>query len=323
LNSKFDKVEFPINGQQRIITKVVTDIDDTVVSSGGLNIFGITLGGIDKQYKRGQFYPGVTQFALELSSLKNSLPSKVSVLTARAREFKFALALKSTGKLCSAYRNTGAVNGLTDWGIGDVYYGSVAEWIFQGRKGLRKFLNFEIMMQNDEELMKQEGKYIFIGDTGEKDEDAGERIAAKYPHKVQAIFLHRVHPASGGQSVDRKICGSVPVLYFRTYVGAAVKAYRLNLLDKEALRRVARQAILDLTRLQQMQQARADVGQFLPPAVRQRRLQGLQQSHASRWVELLADLNECAFLDGLKKDIPPSVLQLVQQHPHPHSDLSL
>ena len=29
-------------------TKVVTDIDDTVVSSGGLNIFGITLGGIDR-----------------------------------------------------------------------------------------------------------------------------------------------------------------------------------------------------------------------------------------------------------------------------------
>ena len=55
-----------------------------------------------------------------------------------------------------------------DWGIGDVYYGSVAEWIFQGRKGLRKFLNFEIMMQNDEELMKQEGKYIFIGKKSEK-----------------------------------------------------------------------------------------------------------------------------------------------------------
>lgn len=29
-------------------TKVVTDIDDTVVSSGGLNIFGIALGGIDR-----------------------------------------------------------------------------------------------------------------------------------------------------------------------------------------------------------------------------------------------------------------------------------
>ena len=65
--------------------------------------------------------------------LRNSLPSKVSVLTARAREFKFALgeilvdahdfssilipffyiiALKSSGKLCSAYRSTGEVNGI-------------------------------------------------------------------------------------------------------------------------------------------------------------------------------------------------------------------
>jgi hypothetical protein len=29
-------------------SSVVTDIDDTVVSSGGLNIFGIALGGIDR-----------------------------------------------------------------------------------------------------------------------------------------------------------------------------------------------------------------------------------------------------------------------------------
>lgn len=38
--------------------KVITDIDDCVKSSGGLKICGIALGGIDKQYNRGQFYPG-------------------------------------------------------------------------------------------------------------------------------------------------------------------------------------------------------------------------------------------------------------------------
>jgi hypothetical protein len=224
--------------------KVVTDIDDTIVSSGGLNIFGINLGGVDNQYKRGTFYPGViqvsrgkaivdaaccslrvyflvsimllltlsplpptaptstspasttppSQFNLELSSASSSrlraLPAKMAVLTARAKEFKFALEVRPGGKLCSAFRDLGKSNGV-DWGIGEVYYGSVNEWIFQAQKGLRKFLNFEIMLRSD----MAEGltcKYIIVGDTGEKDEDAAERIISKYPSKVRAVFLHAV-----------------------------------------------------------------------------------------------------------------------------------
>lgn len=33
-------------------TKVVTDIDDTVKSSGGVKLFGIPLGGIDVSFKK-------------------------------------------------------------------------------------------------------------------------------------------------------------------------------------------------------------------------------------------------------------------------------
>ena len=59
--------------------------------------------------------------------LKKAVPENVAVLTARAREFKFALALKPGDKICSAYRAIGRLNGFNDWGIGenDVYYGSV------------------------------------------------------------------------------------------------------------------------------------------------------------------------------------------------------
>eukprot|EP01035_Chromulina_nebulosa_P022789 gene22789-29508_t len=302
-------------------TKVVTDIDDTVVSSGGLNIFGIALGGIDRQYKRGQFYPGVTQFALELSMLRNSLPSKVSVLTARAREFKFALALKSSGKLCSAYRSTGEVNGIDDWGIGDVYYGSVAEWIFQNRKGLRKFLNFEIMMQNDESLMKRDGKYIIIGDTGEKDEEAGERIASKYPNKVRAIFLHTVYKENNNNQLnkftDRKVSG-VPVFYFRTYIGAAVKAYRSNIIGREALKRVAERAIVELRTQQFAQEPNSNnpksVRTLFHSTMKDMQSTSAQNKQITSWMELLTDLNEVPFLDQLKREVPPSMLQLYNSH---------
>jgi hypothetical protein len=280
--------------------KVVTDIDDTVVSSGGLNIFGITLGGVDKQYKRGSFYPGVIQFALELSKPKNFgsnkeyALSKVSVLTARAKEFKFALELKANGKLCSAYRNIGENNGLKDWGIGDVYYGSVAEWIFQGRKGLRKFLNFEIMLQNDKKVNNID-KYIIIGDTGEKDEEAGERIALKYPNKLKAIFLHSVskNGNNSAPSPDRKVNG-VPVYYFKTYVGAAIKAYNNNLISKEGLKKVTEQAVYELIK--------QDNNNILPSS-----------KIASRWNDLVSDINECTFLQSYGDEIPNGIKQIIMK----------
>ena len=79
---------------------------------------------------------------------------------------------------------------------------------------------------------------MYLGDTGEKDEEAGERIASKYPNKVRAIFLHTVYKENDMKSnnnlskfTDRKVSG-VPVFYFRTYIGAAVKAYRSNIIGK-------------------------------------------------------------------------------------------
>lgn len=118
------------------IFRVVTDIDDTVKSSGGVKLFGVPLGGIDIQYKRGEFYPGAFQFFFELSAhnrkSKLDIP-KVAVLTARAKEFLFALALKPKDKLCSAFRKIGDANGYPGWGVSleHVYYGSVAEWLVQ------------------------------------------------------------------------------------------------------------------------------------------------------------------------------------------------
>lgn len=177
-------------------------------------------------------------------------PPKLSVLTARATELKFALALKPKDKLCSAYRTTGEKHGFSDWGIGDVYYGSVVEWIFQDRKGHRKFTNFEKMLVKDD----QNGRfqYVFIGDTGEKDEDAGERIVAKYGNRMKAVFLHAVSDSKDRSNIkipnDRTLNG-VPIFYFNTYVGAAVKAYQAKLISTNGLNRVVAEARSDLRRV--------------------------------------------------------------------------
>ncbi|KAL7519358.1 hypothetical protein ACHAWX_004124 [Stephanocyclus meneghinianus] len=261
------------------LTQVVSDIDDTLKSSGGVTIAGVALGGIDVQYARGEFYPGAFQFMWELSlySVKLNLryfddylhekrhgnsvapsiklsPPKVAVLTARAEEFKAALEIKEDSKLAQAFRRTGEASGsysTINWGIGPVLYGSVSEWIVQYKKGLRKFNNFERLLEQDP--TGQIMQYVYVGDTGELDQEAGETMLREYPEVVQAVFLHCVSsdpPSSFSQSglslPSSKLINGRPLVFFRTYVGAAAKATQLGLMDSEGLMRVMDVAEKDL-----------------------------------------------------------------------------
>ena len=73
-------------------------------------------------------------------------------MCACAEEFKAALEIKDESKLAQAFRKTGAsaaINPTNNWGVGPVLYGSVSEWIIQYKKGLRKFNNFERLLEQD------------------------------------------------------------------------------------------------------------------------------------------------------------------------------
>eukprot|EP01083_Nonionella_stella_P052652 139623_1 len=113
------------------LVQVISDVDDTLKSSGGVNVGGIALGGVDVQYARGSFYPGVFQFLLELSlaridtanPLETTTPPQVAILTARAEEFKAALELTPESSLGVAFRKTGERCGVPGWGLGPVLYG--------------------------------------------------------------------------------------------------------------------------------------------------------------------------------------------------------
>ena len=242
----------------RPFTQVISDVDDTIKSSGGVNVAGVALGGIDTQFARGDFYPGVFQFYLELSlypveQINESLvasrsdddvdmpkisPPKVSVLTARAEEFKAALELKDDSKLAVAFRKAGENAGIEGWGLGPVLYGSVAEWIVQEKKGLRKFNSFEQLVQQDPSGRIMQ--YVWVGDTGELDQEAGETMLREYPEVVKAVFLHVVSDGhvSGPSIPAPKLINGRPVVFFRTYVGAAARAMQLGLMGEEGLLRV-------------------------------------------------------------------------------------
>ena len=219
------------------LTQVVTDIDDTIKSSGGIALAGIPLGGVDTSYTRNSFYPGVFQFGLELASAGRGRPNKMAILTARAEEFKWALEIKQSSKLCVRFRQAGEKRNIDDWGVGEVLYGSVAEWVCQERKGWRKFENFKILHAG----LDPKTRYVFTGDNGksEKDFEAAQMIIDEFPKAMRAVFLHAVSgdvaPAPLPSDTDYN---GVPVLYFRTYATAAVKALEQGLFDARAARRV-------------------------------------------------------------------------------------
>ena len=86
-----------------MLLQVITDIDDTIKSSGGVTLAGIPLGGVDVSYSRGATYPGVFAFAAELTRHSSGLlepAADVAVLTARAFEFKTFLEVKQSDKIC-------------------------------------------------------------------------------------------------------------------------------------------------------------------------------------------------------------------------------
>ena len=230
-------------------------MDDTLKSSGGVNVGGIALGGIDAQYARGESYPGVQEFVLQLSlgpafaarrrqhGEKNDwVAAKPAILTARAEEFKLALELRPDNPLAVAFRKAGEEVGVSDWGLGPVLYGSVAEWIAQSRKGRRKFANFERLLEQDPSGRVLQ--YVYVGDTGERDQEAGETMLREYPEVVQAVFLHVVSGDGGGAVTvpPPKLINGRPLIFFRTYVGAAVAAVQYGLMSLDGLERVIRAA---------------------------------------------------------------------------------
>ncbi len=89
--------------------------------------------------------------------------------------------------------------------------------------------------------------YVFVGDTGELDQQAGESMVRKYPTRVRALFMHFVSEARPAPPCppDRRLL-DVPLLYFKTYVGAAVKAAGLGLLDAQGVQAVVDRALQEL-----------------------------------------------------------------------------
>ena len=107
------------------------------------------------------------------------------------------------------------------------------------------------MVSNETSQNNVTPTYIIVGDTGEKDEEAGERIIAKHGKRlIKAVFLHAVSSARDRSAFaipEDRLYKGVPIYYFRTYVGAASKACKGGLISTKALQRVIIEAERDLS----------------------------------------------------------------------------
>jgi hypothetical protein len=92
-------------------------------------------------------------------------------------------------------------------------------------------------------------KYVYVGDTGELDQEAGETMLREYPEVMKAVFLHVVTDNVEGPPFipAPKLINGRPVVFFRTYIGAAVDAVQLGMMDLDGLRSVIEAAITKLS----------------------------------------------------------------------------
>ncbi|CRH00591.1 conserved Plasmodium protein, unknown function [Plasmodium relictum] len=229
-------------------TQVIIDIDDTIRSSGGYKFFNYALGGVDAQYQRGETYPGSFQFIFELAMNKLSAESKpllLSVLTARIPQ----VPITEDSYLNKKFNEVAERRGIKNWGIdceNKTLYSTLKEWVWNETRGEKKFFNFK---QLHKYVIQQNSvvRYIWIGDTGDMDKQAGEMMIKTFPQRIRAVFLHHVKGKDDNTLLPSDyFIKSVPVFFFRTYIGAATKAHAYNLIDKKGLTRVLVQAVLDL-----------------------------------------------------------------------------
>ncbi|ETW20070.1 hypothetical protein PFFVO_00970 [Plasmodium falciparum Vietnam Oak-Knoll (FVO)] len=229
-------------------TQVIIDIDDTIRSSGGYKFFNYNLGGVDAQYQRGETYPGSFQFIFELAMNKLAAEAKpllLSVLTARIPQ----VPITEDSYLNKKFNEVAERRGIKHWGIdceNKILYSTLKEWVWNETRGEKKFFNFK---QLHKYVIQQNSlvRYIWIGDTGDMDRQAGELMIKTFPQRIKAVFLHHVKGKDDNTLLPSDyFIKSVPIFFFRTYIGAATKAHAYNLIDKKGLTRVLVQAVLDL-----------------------------------------------------------------------------
>ncbi|KAL8450487.1 hypothetical protein Emag_003177 [Eimeria magna] len=205
---------------------VLTDVDDTLWSSGSMAAFGKHIGGIDSELARGLPYPAVGTllflFALGphtstpsglripteqcpvmlLSPRSHNCPIEVQGPPLIPRSPGILSARVSTSVLSSFTRPPSFakdIESILTRGARHVYGSFVSRWAlgFQNEVKMMHALGSQHVrgaakIEGFTEALSDGARAVVVGDTGEKDPEATAGMAVKYPNGLAAVFLHSV-----------------------------------------------------------------------------------------------------------------------------------
>ncbi|KAG1697402.1 hypothetical protein DVH05_016277 [Phytophthora capsici] len=234
------------NRKQQAWRKVLSDVDDTLYSSGGRYP-----AGLDTRYPRHTLYPGVLSFYRELDmgtvgadEWTDDRVGNLVFLSARPHVYKDVSEKKSYAKFAALHEKMG-MHTLPTMLAGNLKSGRAFMW--QGDlepMAQKKFENFSEFYQ-----LYPEFKHIFVGDNGQGDVRAAELIVEKFgPDALEAAFFQRVQPVEKmfnyHSKEDLERWRKMNIIFFDTYVGAAAEAFCMKKIRLCGLKKICDEARL-------------------------------------------------------------------------------
>jgi hypothetical protein len=100
------------------------------------------------------------------------------------------------------------------------------------------------------------------------DQEAGETMLREYPEVVKAVFLHVVSDILDPPPLvpPPKFINGRPIVFFKTYVGAAVDAVQLGFMNVDGLERVIKAASDQLANVPRTSDKWADINRDIARA---------------------------------------------------------
>lgn len=259
--------------------KIVCDVDDTLVCSGGS-----FPAGMDTSYPKKELYPGVLGFLreLDLGTTKSSPTTIAPAASAQVSYYKHNKLADLTNKVNYVWEENRLSN-LVFLSARPHVYSDISEQMTYGKfENLRKNRGLhgnptllcgaldtgaKFIVKNDMEPLAvtkfanyseysaiyPEFKVVFIGDNGQGDVRVSEMImdsgADAMQGSLERVYIHLVQPLHKTHvKSDGLLCGtqSKNVCYFNTYVDAAVDALKHGLIQITGLRNVIEEAKFDV-----------------------------------------------------------------------------
>ncbi len=232
------------------LRKVLSDVDDTLFSSGGR-----FPAGMDTKFSHHTLYPGVLAFYKELDlglfdASHGEWPAdwkgNLAFVSARPHVYKDWSQAKSY-KLFDRLKANEGLHTSPTLLAGELFS---SFQMFRGDflpMANQKFKNF-----CEYSKLYPEYSFVFIGDNGQGDVQAAEMMIKHAKGRVEAVFIHKVqklHLTPGYEDGSREKWERMGIVFFKTYIGACLEACKRGLVSTRGLQAVARAAVRDFPRL--------------------------------------------------------------------------